>query len=77
MFEKVVEMLGKYLKVDTGKITRDTDIRKDLIADSLVIVEMLFTLEEEAGITIPDEKVESLTRVGDLADFIENEMKNK
>lgn len=75
MFDKVADMLSKYLKVDKSTITRDTDIRKDLNADSLIIVEMLFTLEEETGITIPDEKVEELTRVGALVDFIEKEMK--
>ena len=75
MFEKVTEMLAKYLKADKSAITRDTDIRADLNADSLVIVEMLFTLEEETGITIPDEKVEELTRGGALCDFIESEMK--
>ncbi|MCI8459654.1 MAG: acyl carrier protein [Clostridia bacterium] len=75
MFERVAEMLGKYLKVSPDTITRDTDVRKDLNADSLLIVEMLFTLEEETGITIPDEKVEELTRVGALVDFIEAEMK--
>ena len=74
MFEKVTEMLAKYLKADKSAITRDTDIRADLNADSLVIVEMLFTLEEETGVTIPDDKVETLTKVGDLADFIEKEM---
>lgn len=74
MFEKVAEMLGKYLKVDSSTITRETDVRKDLHADSLLIVEMLFTLEEETGVTIPDDKVETLTKVGDLADFIEKEM---
>ena len=74
MFEKVAEMLGKYLKIDSGTVTRETDVRKDLHADSLLIVEMLFTLEEETGVTIPDDKVETLTKVGDLADFIEKEM---
>lgn len=75
MYEKVTQMLAKYLKVDPSIITRDTDIRKDLNADSLLIVEMLFTLEEETGITIPDEKVEELNKVGALVDFIEAEMK--
>ena len=75
MFEKVSEMLSKYLKVDKSTITRDTDIREDLNADSLVIVEMLFTLEEEMGITIPDEKVEELTKVGALCDYIESQVK--
>lgn len=74
MFEKVTELLATYLKVDPAAITRDTDIRKDLNADSLVIVEMLFTLEDETGITIPDERVEELSKVGALVDFIESEM---
>lgn len=74
MFEKVTDLLSQYLKVDKKNITRDTDIRKDLNADSLVIVEMLFTLEEQAGITIPDDKVEELTKVGALVDYIESEM---
>ncbi len=71
MFEKVTDLLAKYLKVDKSAITRDTDIRNDLKADSLVVVEMLFTLEEETGITIPDEMVEELTNVGKLVDYIE------
>lgn len=75
MFDQVTELLAKYLKADKSAITRDTDIRKDLNADSLVIVEMLFTVEEQAGITIPDEKVEELTKVGALVDYIESQMK--
>ncbi|MDE7394499.1 MAG: acyl carrier protein [Clostridiales bacterium] len=75
MFEKITEMLAKYLKVDKNTITRDTDIRDDLKADSLIVVEMLFALEEETGITIPDEMVEQLTKVGVLADYIEKNAK--
>ena len=71
MFEKVTELLAKYLKVDPATITRDTDIRNDLKADSLVVVELLFTLEEETGIVIPDDKVEELTNVGKLVDYRE------
>lgn len=71
MFEKVKEMLAKYCKVDPATITPDTDIRNDLKADSLLVVEMLFALEDEMDITIPDEMVEKLTRVGTLADYLE------
>ena len=67
-------MLSDYLKVDKSKITRDTDIKKDLKADSLLVVEMLFALEDETGITIPDEMVEQLTNVGALTDYIEANM---
>lgn len=75
MFERVTQLLSEYLKVDKSKITRETDIREDLGADSLVVVEMLFTLEEETGITIPDEVVPTLTKVGTLADYIEKNAK--
>lgn len=71
MFEKVTQMLADFLKVDKSVITRDTDIRNDLKADSLLVVEMLFALEDETGIIIPDEKVEELTKVGSLVDYIE------
>ena len=71
MLEKVTQMLADFLKVDKSVITRDTDIRNDLKADSLLVVEMLFALEDETGIIIPDEKVEELTKVGALVDYIE------
>ena len=74
MYEKIVDMMSDYLKVDKSKITRDTDIKKDLKADSLLVVEMLFALEDETGITIPDEMVEQLTNVGALTDYIEAKM---
>ena len=74
MYEKIVDMLSDYLKVDKSKITGDTDIKKDLKADSLLVVEMLFALEDETGITIPDEMVEQLTNVGALTDYIEANM---
>ena len=71
MFDKVVEKLSEYLKIDKTSITRDTDIRADLNADSLVMVELLFSIEEEHGITIPDDVVASLTTVGSLVDYLE------
>lgn len=75
MFEKVRDMLAKYLKVDASTITLDTDIKKDLKADSLLVVEMLFALEDEMNITIPDEMVEQLTRVGTLVEYLEKAAK--
>lgn len=74
MYEKIVDMLVDYLKVDRNAITPDTDIKTDLKADSLMVVEMLFALEDETGIVIPDEKVEELTRVGTLVDYVEKNM---
>ena len=64
-------MLAKYLKADPATITADTDIKNDLKADSLLVVEMLFALEDEMNITIPDDMVEKLTRVGTLVEYLE------
>ena len=72
MLSVVKQKLAQYLDIKEDGITEDTDIRKDLKADSLILVEMLFELEEEMGIVIPDDKVEALSRVGDLVKFLES-----
>lgn len=71
MFEKVAAMLAEYLGVNVEEITRESDIKKDLKADSLVLVELLFNLEDETGITVEDEAAKSLATVGDVVDYIE------
>ncbi|MGN1234524.1 MAG: acyl carrier protein [Christensenellaceae bacterium] len=72
MFEKVRDMLANQLNVSADKITLSSEIVKDLGADSLDVVELLMGLEEEAGITIPEEKVESLKTVGDIVTMLES-----
>lgn len=71
MFEKVVDKLSEYLKVDKSIMTRETDIKNDLNADSLTVVELLFAIEEEYGIVIPDEEITSITTIGGLVDYLE------
>ncbi|MFR1565255.1 MAG: acyl carrier protein [Christensenellales bacterium] len=74
MFEKVAAMLAEYLGVNVEEITRESDIKKDLKADSLVLVELLFNLEDETGITVEDEAAKSLATVGDVVDYIEKRL---
>lgn len=71
MFDKIVDKLSEYLKVDKSKITMDTNIKTDLNADSLTVVELLFELEQEYNITIPDDVMESLETVGGLVEYLE------
>ena len=73
MYEKVVAMLAQYLDADKNSITRETDLK----ADSLVLVELLFTLEEETGITVDDEAATKLNTVGEIVDYIEAALKDK
>ena len=72
MLDKVREMLAKQLKIDVSAITADTDIVKDLNADSLDIVELLMTIEQDLGIVVPDEDVQSFKTVGDVAKYLES-----
>jgi len=74
-FEKVAEILAKQLSADKSKITKDTNILTDLGADSLDLVEVLMSLEDEFGISIPDEAIADIKTVGDLVAFIDNARK--
>lgn len=71
MFEEVAKILAEQLGIAQSKITPESDIVKDLGADSLDVVELLMTLEENTGKTIPEEKVTDLKTVGDVVKMIE------
>ncbi|MBR7161576.1 MAG: acyl carrier protein [Clostridia bacterium] len=72
MLEAVKEILAKQLRVDIDTIDENTNIVSDLGADSLDVVEMLMTIEEEYGIVVPDEVVITFVTVGDVARYAEN-----
>ena len=74
MIERVKSVIAKQLRMDISEIADDAAIVEDLGADSLDIVEMLMTLEDELDITIPDDAT-GLRTVRDVADFIDNEVK--
>ncbi|MBE7079773.1 MAG: acyl carrier protein [Clostridiales bacterium] len=71
MLEKIQAMLAESLNLPLEKVTPDAKIVDDLGADSLDVVELLGQLESEYGIMIPDEEVESLITVADVATEIE------
>ena len=71
MLEKIQEMLADALNLPLEKVTPDAKIVDDLGADSLDVVELLSQLEDEYGITIPDDEVETLVTVADVAAEVE------
>ena len=71
MFEQVRQMIASQLSTDADDITLSTDIMKDLGADSIDLMELLMTMEEDLGITIPDDKIQTLKTVGDLVNYVE------
>ena len=72
IIDKVKEVIAKQLRIDISEVSDDSAVVEDLGADSLDIVEMLMTLEDEMNITIPDDAT-GLKTVKDIAVFIENE----
>lgn len=72
VLDKIKDMLEKQLGIDKSKITEDSDIIKDIGADSLDIVEFLMDAENEWGITIDEEDVKNLHTIGDVVKYIES-----
>lgn len=71
VFEKIREILADQLDVDGDEITLDSNIFDDLRADSLDVVDLLMTLEDEFDIEVPDEEIENIKTVGDIVSYIE------
>ena len=71
VFEKIKELLATQLDANADNITMDTRIADDLNADSLDVVEMLMSVEDEFSVQIPDEDIESLKTVGDVVEYIQ------
>ena len=75
MFEKVKDMLIKQLRLKNVEITPESRIKEDLGADSLDVLQMLMTLEEDYGITIPDEKLAESKTVADIVNYCDKHVK--
>lgn len=71
VFNKVADIICSQLNIDKSVVTMDSEIIKDLGADSLDIIEMLMSFEDEYGISIPDEVSQNLKTVGDIVALIE------
>ena len=74
LFEKIQKLIADKLEIDEGKITLDSSFRNDLGADSLDTYELVYAIEEELGVSIPDEKANEFETVRDAYDFIKAEL---
>ena len=66
VFEKVKKILCDQLDLEEEQVTEEAEVIEDLGADSLDIVDLVMTLEEEFDTEIPDEDIENLKTVGDI-----------
>ena len=72
ILETVQSILVDQLGVDPDQVTMDSNFIDDLNADSLDIVELVMAMEQEFGISIPDEEAERIKSVGDAVNFIKD-----
>lgn len=71
VIDTLKSILEVQLDIDPSGITEETSIMDDLGADSLDIVELMMTVEEEFDITIDDSDAQLFKTVGDVANYIE------
>ena len=67
---KLKPVIAEQLGVDEGEVTETASFTEDLNADSLDLVELIMSLEEQFGLQISDEDAEKLTTVGESVDYI-------
>lgn len=72
VFEKVAEILAEQLDVNADEITLATELVDDLGADSLDLVDLVMTLEDEFDLEISDDDIESVRTVGDIVKYLED-----
>jgi acyl carrier protein len=68
--EKVCATLAEQLTVAKEKVTPEARFQEDLDADSLDLVEAVLALEEQFGVSIPEEEMEDVRTVGQAVDLV-------
>ena len=74
VLEKVKAILSEQFDVEEDSITADTSIADDLGADSLDVVDLLMSIEDEFEIEVPDEEIDNIKKVGELVKYIEDQV---
>ena len=72
MVERIMEMTSENLNIDSALIQPTSSFKGDLGIDSLDLFELVMALEEEFGVEIPSEDLESIVTVGDVITYLKN-----
>ena len=74
LIAKVKKLIAEKLEVEEDKIKMESSFRQDLGADSLDTYELVYAIEEEMGISIPDEKANEFETVQDAVNYIQSQI---
>lgn len=75
MFEKVKSILAEQLGLKEDRVKPESKIVEDLGADSLDVVELLMTMEDDFGVSVSDEEAVKLKTVSDIVKMLEGKVK--
>jgi acyl carrier protein len=73
MFDEVKTILARQLRLDPERVKPESDIKKDLGADSLDILQLLMRMEDDYGIVIPDQELAQFRYVSDVVAFLDKQ----
>ena len=73
LFVKIQKLIAEKLGIDESKVTMVASFRGDLGADSLDTYELVYAIEEEMGVSIPDDKANEFETVKDAYDYIKSQ----
>lgn len=71
VMDKVKRILSEQFDVDMSELTENTNIEEDLGADSVEVIDLLMSLEDEFDVEIPDEAIDEIRTIADLTAYIE------
>ena len=71
VFERIRDIICDQLDLEEDKVTMDSDIMEDFEADSLDVVDLVMSIEDEFGLEVPDDQIENFRTVGDVVRYIE------
>ena len=75
LFDKMKKLIADKLEVEESKITLDSSFRQDLGADSLDTYELVYAIEENLGVSVPDEKASEFETFRDAYEYIKSQQK--
>lgn len=71
MKERILEIIAAQFTMDVASLNPKMDFRDDLNADSIDLVELIMTMEDEFGIQVSDDDIKKLNTIEDVIDYVE------
>ena len=72
MKERILEIIAEQFNMDVNELDEDMNFQDDLNADSIELVELVMTIEEEFETEVSEDDIKKLKTIGDVIDYVED-----